>query len=180
MFVKHDCILFWRENASAESCHICGSSHWVDNTKKRPMKVLRYFPLIPRLQRFFILEHTTNDMRWHDEGRNKDGILRHPADGEAWKSFDARYPDFSSNSRNVRLALASDGFNPFRMMSSSYSVWPIVLVPYNLPPWIGMKQHSFILSMIILGDKGPKNDIDVFSTTSNRRAKEIVGRCGNL
>ena len=83
----------------------------MDSTKKRPMKVLRYFPLIPKLQRFFILEHTANDMRWHDEGRNKDGILRHPADGEAWKSFDARYPDFSSDSRNVRLALSSDGFN---------------------------------------------------------------------
>ena len=78
-------------------------------------------------------------MRWHDESRNKDGILRHPADGEAWKSFDARYPDFSSGSRNVRLALVSDSFNHFRMMSSSYSVWPIVLVPYNVPPWIGMK-----------------------------------------
>ncbi|XP_039115902.1 uncharacterized protein LOC120251450 [Dioscorea cayenensis subsp. rotundata] len=159
---KQDCMLFWREYASAESCHICGTSRWVDSTKKRPVKVLRYFPLVPRLQRFFILEQTANDMRWHDEGRNKDGILRHPADGEAWKSFDARYPDFSSDSRNVRLALASDGFNPFRMMSSNYSVWPVVLVPYNLPPWIGMKQHSFILSMIIPGDKGPTNDIDVF------------------
>ena len=83
MFVKHDCILFWRENANAESCHICGTSRWVDSTKKRPVKVLRYFLLIPRLQRFFILEYIENDMRWHDEGRNKDGILRHPTDGEA-------------------------------------------------------------------------------------------------
>jgi hypothetical protein len=29
------------------------------------------------------------------EGRTKDGVLRHPADGEAWKSFDNLHPDFS-------------------------------------------------------------------------------------
>ncbi|NAW23590.1 hypothetical protein FGF82_24025, partial [Salmonella sp. gx-f9] len=30
----------------------------------------------------------------------------------------------------------------------------VVFVPYNLPPWICMKQSSFILSMIIPGEKG--------------------------
>ena len=35
---------------------------------------------------------------------------------------------------NVRLGLASDWFNPFGNMSTNNSVWPVVLVPYNLPP----------------------------------------------
>ena len=47
-------------------------------------------------------------------------------------------------------------------MSTSYSTWPAVLVLYNLPPWICMKQSSFILSMIIPGEKGPGNDIDIY------------------
>ncbi|KAL6347000.1 hypothetical protein AAG906_012251 [Vitis piasezkii] len=37
--------------------------------------------------------------------------------------------------RNDRLGLATDGFNPFGSMSNSYSMWPIVLVPYNMAPW---------------------------------------------
>ncbi|XP_021764422.1 uncharacterized protein LOC110729029 [Chenopodium quinoa] len=61
-------------------------------------------------------------MRWHDEERSKDDkVLSHPADSEAWKSFDTRYPVFGGESRNVRLGLASDGFNPFGMLSSTYS-----------------------------------------------------------
>jgi len=88
--------------------------------------------------------------------------LRHPADGEAWKDFDRRYPDFEKDSRNVRLGLASDGFNPFRNLSSKHSTWPVMLIPYNLPPWICMKQTSLILSMIIPGPDSPGNDIDVY------------------
>ena len=73
-------------------------------------------------------------MRWHAEGRINDGILKHPADGEAWKAFDNLYPDFSADSRNIRLGLMSDGFNPFGNMSTSHSTWPVILVPYNMPP----------------------------------------------
>jgi hypothetical protein len=101
-------------------------------------------------------------MRWHAEGRTKDGVLRHPADGEAWKSFDNLHPDFSSESRNVRLGLMSDGFNPFGNMSTSHSTWLVMLVPYNLPPWMCMKQPSFILSLVISGPKSPGMDIDVY------------------
>ncbi|XP_039117866.1 uncharacterized protein LOC120253629 [Dioscorea cayenensis subsp. rotundata] len=120
---------------------------------KKPAKVLWYFPLIPRLQRLFMSTKTSADMIWHANGRTNDGLLRHPADAEAWKSFDARYPDFASDPRNVRLGLSSDWFNPFKLLSTSYNTWPVVLIPYNLPPWIGMKQTSFLLSVIIPGDK---------------------------
>ena len=101
-------------------------------------------------------------MRWHDEDRTKDGKLRHLVDTEAWKDFDKRNPDFEKDSRNVRLDLASDGFNPFRNLSSKHSTWPVMLIPYNLPPWICMKQTSLILSMIIPGPDSPGNDIDVY------------------
>ncbi|KAH0660481.1 hypothetical protein KY289_029229 [Solanum tuberosum] len=33
---------------------------------------------------------TVDSLRWHDEERSKDGKLRHPADGQAWKDFDRR------------------------------------------------------------------------------------------
>ncbi|OMO52139.1 Zinc finger, CCHC-type [Corchorus capsularis] len=163
----NDCMMYWGDNAKQESCHVCGNSRWEgSNTnktfneddgevevKKKPAKVLRYFPLIPRLQRLFMSSKTAGDMTWHEDGRTKDGAIRHPADSLAWKAFDSRFPDFASDPRNVRLGLAADGFNPFKLMSTTYSTWPVVLMNYNLPPWIGMKQPAFILSMIIPGDK---------------------------
>jgi hypothetical protein len=106
--------------------------------------------------------HTAPHMRWHSEGRTKDGVLRHPADGQAWKSFDNLHPEFAADIRNVRLGLCSDGFNPFGKMSTSHSTWPVMIVPYNLPPWMCMKQTSFILSLIISGPTAPGMDIDVY------------------
>ena len=83
---------------------------------------------------------TTKEMRWHEEERSKDGKLRHPADGQAWKDFDKLHHDFASKPRNIKLGLSSDGFNPFRTMSLSHSTWPVMIVIYNYPPWLSMKR----------------------------------------
>ncbi|WCJ31109.1 hypothetical protein M5689_012622 [Euphorbia peplus] len=173
----NDCILYWGDKKNLEQCSICATSRWETNKddnsqpqddeseqprKKKPAKVLRYFPLIPRLKRLYMSSKTAFSMTWHANGRNKDGKIRHPADALAWKYFNELYPEFAADPRNVRLGLASDGFNPFGTMSTTYSTWPVVLIPYNLEPWVCMKQSSLILSMVIPGEKGPGNDIDVF------------------
>ncbi|XP_020082534.1 uncharacterized protein LOC109706142, partial [Ananas comosus] len=169
----NNCQLYWKDKADDDTCSICGASRWKkfnDRTtlarkkkkKGTPAKVLRYFPLKPRLKRLYMSKHTSTLMRWHETDRMKDGALRHPADSEAWKSFDFNHLEFSSDSRNVRLGLATDGFNPFGKLSSSYSCWPVVLIPYNLPPWMCMKATSFILSLLIPGPSGPGNHIDIY------------------
>jgi hypothetical protein len=38
------------------------------NKKKVLQKILRYFPLTPRLQRLFMTKRIASDMRWHKEG----------------------------------------------------------------------------------------------------------------
>ncbi|GMI76852.1 hypothetical protein HRI_001354500 [Hibiscus trionum] len=101
-------------------------------------------------------------MTWHEDSRKNDGRMRHPTYSLAWKSFNSLYPEFSSDTRNIRLGLASDGFNPFRTLSVTHSTWPVIVIPYNLPPWICMKQTNFILSLLISGPKGPRNNIDVY------------------
>ena len=103
-----------------------------------------------------------SQMRWHEEKRTKDGCMRHPADSPAWQTFDHLHPEFAKDCRNVRLGLASDGFNPFNNMSSTHSTWPVVLIPYNLPPWMCMKQPYFMLSLLIPGPSSPGNNIDVY------------------
>ncbi|XP_019417184.1 PREDICTED: uncharacterized protein LOC109328254 [Lupinus angustifolius] len=112
-------------------------------------------------------------MGWHALESNKDGLIRHPRYGEAWKTFDLMHPDFASDPRNVRLGLATDGFNPFRTLSSTYSVWLVFLTPYNLPPWMCMKHTSFILSMTILGKHTPGNNIDVYLRSLVEELKEL-------
>ena len=54
-----DCCLFTKENEDAQVCPKCDSPRWKQNehTKEilpgQPVKLLRYFPIIPRLQRMF-------------------------------------------------------------------------------------------------------------------------------
>nr|GFC81628.1 hypothetical protein [Tanacetum cinerariifolium] len=64
--------------------------------------------------------------------------------------------------RNVRLGLAADGFNPFGNLSQSYSMWPVILTTYNLPPWLCMKESYFMLTLLIPGSKSVGKDIDVY------------------
>jgi hypothetical protein len=171
---RNDCMLFWKDNKDLDSCTVCGESKWradthidedckvISSRKKHPVKMLRCFPLIPRLQRLFMYEHTAPYMRWHAEGRTRDGVLRHLVDGEAWRSFDILHLDFIADNRNVRLGLTADGFNLFGNMGISHSIWSVMLVPYNLPPLMCMKQTSFILSLVIPGPSLPGMDIDVY------------------
>ncbi|WMV46610.1 hypothetical protein MTR67_039995 [Solanum verrucosum] len=78
---------------------------------------------------------TSTLMTWHMDERVDDGIMRHPADSMAWKSFNELHPSFALDPRNVRLGLAIDGFQPFQNSKTSHSIWHVVLIPYNLPPW---------------------------------------------
>lgn len=48
-----------------------------DMVHKRTTKVLRYFPLIPRLQRIFMSLRTYVDMTCHSDGYTNDGHWRH-------------------------------------------------------------------------------------------------------
>ncbi|XP_058076376.1 uncharacterized protein LOC131224956 [Magnolia sinica] len=182
----NDCMLYWKETINEQSCAICGTSRWkmvehqsddegssFAKDRKIPTKILRHFPLKPRLQRLFMSSKTASSMKWHEVGRTDDGILRHPSDSPAWKTFDHNHPSFSSDGRNVRLGLAADGFNPFRTMSIAHSTWPVILIPYNLPPWMCMKQPNLMLSLLIPGPYGPGNDIDVYMQPLIDELKEL-------
>ena len=54
----------------------------------------------------------------------------------------------------MRFGIATDGFNPYGKCNSTHSCWPVVLVPYNLPPWLCMKASSLMLTLIIPGYPG--------------------------
>lgn len=167
---RNDCILYWGDNEFEVSCPTCGVSRYKTatieqlrtRTSRVPAKVLRYFPITDRLKRLYSVGWVAKEMRWHSTGASKPGTMRHPVDSAVWKQVDSKYPDFSAEPRNVRLGLATDGFNPFGTLGTQYSSWPVMCVTYNLPPWLCMKSQFTMLTTLIEGPKQPGNDIDVY------------------
>lgn len=47
-------------------------------------------------------------------------------------------------------------------MSFVYSVWPMLWILYNNPPWMCIEHTYIILSMIIHGKKMLKHNMDIY------------------
>jgi len=83
----NDYVLFRKEYEKEVRCPKCGSSKYKEkkhqNSRRKvsckvasppiPAKVLRYFPLKPRIKRLFMSSKTARSMKWHDEGHTNDG-----------------------------------------------------------------------------------------------------------
>ncbi|XP_074351959.1 uncharacterized protein LOC141691115 [Apium graveolens] len=163
----NNCMLFYNNDEKKVVCDICKEDRYKDimgkNGRKIPKKVLRHFPLIPRLQRLYMSEHTAKHMTWHKNREIKEGELSHPSDGDDWKNFDKRYPSFAKEFRNVRLGLSSNGFNPFGNSGNNvYTLWPVVVVVYNLPPSMCMKRPFMFMTLLIPGPDNLKKNLNVF------------------
>ncbi|KAI5351285.1 hypothetical protein L3X38_004176 [Prunus dulcis] len=163
----NDFILYRKEYEDSTNCPTCGISRWKegkDSILKEgvPAKVVWYFPPIPRFKRMFQSHETAKSLTWHAARKSINGQMSHPTDSPSWKLLDDKWPEFGNESRNLRLALSSDGFNPHSSLSSRYSCWPVILVTYNLPPWLCMKRKFMMLTLLISGPKQPGNDIDIY------------------
>ena len=162
------CMIYWGEDSELISCKFCNhpryKRHHASNRQNTnvPYKKMYYFPLTPRLQRLYASKATANDMRWHKEHNTEEGVMRHCSDSPAWKHFDPIHPSFSVESRNVRLGLCTDGFQPFGQTGQQYSSRPVIVTPYNLPRWMCMKDEYMFLSIIVPGPRNPKEKLDVF------------------
>ena len=58
-------------------------------------------------------------------------------------------------------------------MTILHSTWPVVMVVYNLPPWLCMKPEYTMLSLLIPGPHSPGNDIDVYLQTLIKELKAL-------
>ncbi|XP_074351470.1 uncharacterized protein LOC141690582 [Apium graveolens] len=95
--------------------------------------------------------------------RINDDKMRHPTDSPSWRNIDYRWPAFGSESRNIRMDLSVDGINPHTNgLVNRYIYWLVVLVMYNLPPWLCMKRKFMMLSVLVPGPHEPGNNIDVY------------------
>nr|CAH65869.1 OSIGBa0103I21.2 [Oryza sativa] len=158
--VNH-CILYRKEYTSLDECPTCGASRYKSNrntcleasnifegTKRKiPQRVMWYFPVKDRIKRICSNLRDADLMRWHQEGRKKDGMLQHPTDAHQWINFDAKYEEFAKDPRNIRFVLSTDGLNPFGDMSSSHNTTD--LWKEGLKVWDEYLREYFTVKAII-------------------------------
>ncbi|XP_048622627.1 uncharacterized protein LOC125591810 [Brassica napus] len=159
-----NCMIYWKDDEKLTECRFCQKPRYQETTGRNPVPYKRmwYLPITDRLKRLYHSERTAASMRWHAQHSVKDGEITHPSDAKAWKPFQTVYSDFASEFRNVYHGLCTDDFSPFGMSGRQYSLLPVILTPYNLPPEMCMQREFLFLSILVPGPKHLKRALDVF------------------
>jgi hypothetical protein len=159
---KCDGMIYYGDRASLSACSKCGAPRYRPGKGRTPWKVLRHFPIIPRLLRSYKshvqapLLHGYKDAEKLVEGN--DGMWRHPSHCEAWKHI---HNNIDQEFDGLHLGAALDGVNPYKSMSTKWSTWVVNVLNYNLPPHLITKPEHIMLALIIPGKKQVK-DIDIY------------------
>jgi hypothetical protein len=159
------CILYDDQYADCDTCPKCTQRRWQDGSNNIPARVVRHFPLIPRLKRMWRSSEIARLLTGHTKHVSKDDIMRSVVDSPAWQhvNTDVAFGNFGCDDRNMRLALALDGVNPFKLNNTNWSTWPVLILIYNFEPWLVTKKFFISLCILISGKKSPtSSNIDVF------------------
>lgn len=139
------------DNKDLQECPTCNVPRYIAGSNQVPRKVLRYFPLVPRLQRLFRCPEVAKLMKWHAQNHSQDGLMHSVVDSPQWAVVANIDPSFVTKDTNVYMGLVGDGVNPFGNQSVKHCSWPLLVVQYNLPPWLATRKFFISLSMIIPG-----------------------------
>ena len=123
--------------------------------KNEPSKVLWYFPIIHRFRRMFSSPQILHDLTWHEQSRVNNGKLTDPHDIPSWKLVDNTWKGFWQEKSNLRLAFSVDGIIPHKSLSSEDSCFSVILITYNLPPYLCLSSKFMMLDLLILGPNYP-------------------------
>ena len=119
------CVLFRKSHASETECPKCKEPRYRRGLKSNstPRKILRHFPVIPRLLRMYSCRDIAELMQWHAQNKSTNGKQRFVVDSNMWMEFDNKWLDFSQEPHNIRLGLVVNGVNPFSYRSNKWSTW---------------------------------------------------------
>ena len=72
---------------------------------------------------------TREHVLWHSRNQEyrDQNVMSHPSHGSEWKSFNHKHKKVAADPRNIRLGLASDGFNPFATIAPHIACGQCVL-----------------------------------------------------
>jgi len=79
---------------------------------------------------------------------------------------------FKDEVRSLRLNIAMDGINTYSLQNTNYSVWPVVVINNNIPPWLSVKNEHLMLALIVPGRRQVKN-MDVYLQPLIDELKEL-------
>jgi hypothetical protein len=143
-------VLYRNEHEVANQCLVCNECRYVLGCNRVPKKILKHFPLILRLKQMFRTPNLSKFTRWQHDNISKDGYVKHVANSKAWAHINSTWPKFAQEFHNLRLGLALDGVNQFWNQSNTWSTWPILILNYNLPPWLTTKKFFLMLALLFL------------------------------
>jgi hypothetical protein len=162
------CVLFRKENENLTSCPKSGrgKSRYMPNLKSSPCKVVWWFPFIPRVLCMFHSPAVSKLLRHHQKHPNTNKtVMKSIADSPAWKHITSKHvdPTFALEPRIRRLGLSLDGMNPFPYSNTTHLTWPVLVLIYNLPPYLVTKTFFIQLCILISGKDSPTSEnIGVF------------------
>nr|GEV14520.1 hypothetical protein [Tanacetum cinerariifolium] len=64
-----------------------------------------------------------------------------PADSQASRTIDEKFPKIAKDPRNLQLGISADGVD-VNTGNRHHSVWPVLSVIYNLPPWLWVDTYD--------------------------------------
>ncbi|XP_050915599.1 uncharacterized protein LOC127130673 [Lathyrus oleraceus] len=183
----NDCILCRKKCGNLDQCPEYGdpcyklknnNSDDNDNVSKKhpPTKLLWYLSIILRLKKLFVNANDSKNIICHVGERKYDENIRHVADSLQLKKIDSLFSDFGLEPKNLMLGISTYGMNPLRNMSINHPSWHVLLMIYNLSPWLCMKRKYMMLSMMISGPRQPGNDINVYLSTLIEDLKNLWDR----
>ncbi|XP_010549589.1 PREDICTED: uncharacterized protein LOC104820722 isoform X2 [Tarenaya hassleriana] len=163
---RNSCMLFLDTDKDLMQFKFCGANRYRPSKersrRKVPYKKMLYLPVSYRLRRIYESEKTVSHMRWHANHSSSTKDMQHPFDGIAWKDFNKVFPDFATEPRNVYLCLCTDGLSLYGQSDMQYSLWSVILSPYNLPPEMCLKREFMFLTLLIPEPDHLKKSFDVF------------------
>ena len=78
------------------------------------------------------------------------------------KHIEDTWPDkFKDEVRNLRLSIAIDGVNPYSQPDNTYTIWHVVVINNNTPPWYFVKNEHLMFALIVPSKRQVKN-MDVY------------------
>lgn len=170
------CVIYQGEYEAMDSCPKCSTSRWTDNTNHIPSKVIRHFPLIPRLKRMWRLSEIARMLQGYTKHISHDSVMCSMVDSLALKHIDSdvAFNNFEFEVRNMRLALALDGVNPLKLNNTNWATWLVLIMIYNLEPWFVTKKFFISLSILISRKQSPTSEsFDVFIRPLLRKFQEL-------
>ena len=64
---------------------------------------------------------------------------------------------FKDEVRSLQLSIDMGGVNPYSLQNTNYSVWPIIVINNNIPPWLSVKNEHLMLALLVPSRRQVRN-----------------------